>query len=266
MDPIAFVARHGVVLASGSGPVPSLAEAVAGEPIRGSWWAHPKGKAIFRALSDVADSPDVLSFRLVGGKVTLVHRRLWPALVRLAKEIGARRLDVISQEHTASGAHRNAVTPWPRWAGADVKAAAARLSVDEARAQLGEGILKGRVAPLRAEKPETIDEYLAGVAPGPRKALQRLRKTMRKIAPRAEECISYSIPAFRLEGRIIGGFAATKKGCSYFPFSGSTLRTLKKEIAGYGGTKSSLHFDPAEGLPEPLVRKLVRARMAERKK
>src|SRR6516165_2472749 len=83
-DPIDFVARHGVVLASAKGPVPNIAEAVAGEPVRGSWWGHKKGSEIFRALSALADSGDVLCFRLVAGKITFVHRRLWAALVRVA--------------------------------------------------------------------------------------------------------------------------------------------------------------------------------------
>src|SRR3954471_13462689 len=100
VDPVGFVARHGVVLASGKGPVPNLAEAVAGEPIRGSWWGHPKGSEIFRALGDVQESPDVLSFRLVQGKITFVHKRLWPALVRLARSLGKDRLTAIRQEHT----------------------------------------------------------------------------------------------------------------------------------------------------------------------
>jgi uncharacterized protein YdhG (YjbR/CyaY superfamily) len=71
------------------------------------------------------------------------------------------------------------------------------------------------------------------------------------------------MPAFRLEGRIVAGFAATAKGCSYFPFSGSTLGTLAAELEDYGGTKSSLHFDPAEPLPTTLVRKLIKTRIAE---
>src|SRR5512138_2619316 len=100
LDPVKFIARHGVVLASGKGPVPCLAEAVAGEPIRGSWWSHPKGQEIFRALGAADDSPDVLRFRLVGAKITLVHRRLWPALVRLADELGKDALAVLRQEHT----------------------------------------------------------------------------------------------------------------------------------------------------------------------
>jgi len=112
-------------------------------------------------------------------------------------------------------------------------------------------------------KPRTIDEYLAPLQGEKRAALEKLRATIRRIVPRAEECISYRIPAFRLDGRVIAGFCARANGCSYFPFSGSTLATLARELKGYDGTKSALHFDPAEPLPASLVRKLLRARIAE---
>ena len=112
-------------------------------------------------------------------------------------------------------------------------------------------------------RPATIGAYLAAVKGSQRAALQKLRRTIREIVPEADECISYSMPAFRLEGRIVAGFAATARGCSYYPFSGSTLRTLADELEGYARTKSSLHFDPARGLPRALVRKLIRARLAE---
>ena len=112
-------------------------------------------------------------------------------------------------------------------------------------------------------KPTTIDEYLATVSAEKRAALEKLRKTIRSIVPTAEECISYGIPAFRLDGAVVAGFCATTKGCSYFPFSGSTLRALSDELAGYDKTKSSLHFQPDEPLPVSLVRKLLGARIAE---
>jgi uncharacterized protein YdhG (YjbR/CyaY superfamily) len=112
-------------------------------------------------------------------------------------------------------------------------------------------------------KTTTIDAYLAMVKGEKRAALDQLRKTIRRVVPKGEECISYAIPAFRLDGRIVAGFAATAKGCSYFPFSGSTLRTLAKELANYDQTKSSLHFDPSRPLPATLVRKLIKARIAE---
>jgi len=115
-----------------------------------------------------------------------------------------------------------------------------------------------------ARKPTTIDEYLATVKGERRAALDKLRKTIRGIVPKAEECITYNLPAFRLDGRVVAGFAATAKGCSYFPFSGSTLRTLARDVKSYDQTKGSLHFDPAKPLPATLVRKLIKARIAER--
>jgi len=136
---LAFVEQHGVVLASARGPVPSVAEAVAGQPIIGSWWAHPRGKAIFAALSELDDSHDVRCFKLIDGKVTFVHRRVWPALACLARNgaIAAERAAAIQQEHMPTGEHRNLVTPYPDWVPDDVARAAAALTVEAARAQLG---------------------------------------------------------------------------------------------------------------------------------
>jgi len=136
---LSFVEQHGVVLASARGPVPCVAEAVAGQPIIGSWWAHPKGKAIFAALSELDDSVDVRCFKLVDGKVTFVHRRVWPALARLASGgvIAVNRVASIQQEHMPTGEHRNLVTPFPDWVPDDVALAATALSLDDARAQLG---------------------------------------------------------------------------------------------------------------------------------
>src|ERR1700678_3689068 len=108
-----------------------------------------------------------------------------------------------------------------------------------------------------------VDEYLAEVSPSSRALLQSLRKTIRSIVPEAEECISYRMPAFRYQGRIIAGFQATAKGCSYYPFSGTTLKTLADDIEGYSQTKSALHFGPDKPLPTSLVRKLLKARIAE---
>jgi len=136
---LAFVERHGVVLASARGPVPCVAEAVAGQPIVGSWWAHPKGKAIFAALSELDDADDVRCFKLVDGKVTFVHRRVWPALACLAGNgvIAPARAAAIQQEHMPTGEHRNLITPFPDWVPDDVARAAAELTVEVARGQLG---------------------------------------------------------------------------------------------------------------------------------
>ncbi len=114
-----------------------------------------------------------------------------------------------------------------------------------------------------ARKATTIDEYLSAVSGDKRAALQKLRETIRSIVPKAEECISYSMPAFRLDGSVVAGFAATTQGCSYYPFSGSTLATLAAELAAYSRTKSAVHFTPEKPLPAALVRKLLRARIAE---
>jgi hypothetical protein len=128
-----------VVLASARGPVPSVAEAVAGQQIIGSWWAHPKGRAIFAALSELDDAVEVRCFKLVDGKVTFVHRRMWPALACLAQNgaIDAGRAASIQQEHMPTGEHRNVITPFPDWVPDDVARDAATLTVETARAQLG---------------------------------------------------------------------------------------------------------------------------------
>src|SRR2546421_12044720 len=77
---LAFVKQHGIVLQAAHGPVPNLAEAIAGEPIRGSWWGHARGQEIFQASQIISESPDVLVCKLIDGKVTFVHRRLLAGL------------------------------------------------------------------------------------------------------------------------------------------------------------------------------------------
>jgi len=108
-----------------------------------------------------------------------------------------------------------------------------------------------------------IDEYLAGASRKSRDLLQKLRKSIHALVPEVEECISYGLPAFRVGGRVIAGFAATSTGCSYYPFSGRTLETLAADIASYEQTKGALHFGPDKPLPVSLVRKLLQARIAE---
>jgi len=126
------------MLESARGPVPNLAEVVAGEPIRGSWWGHPAGHAIFDAINEVADSGEVVRLRLVNGKITLVHWRVWPALVRIAGQLRPEQLAAISEEHTASGAHRKVETAYPDWVPPEVFDEADRLTDDEAFALLPE--------------------------------------------------------------------------------------------------------------------------------
>ena len=133
-----FVASRGVVLVAAKGPVPRLTEAIAGEPIVGSWWGHPKGHEIYAVLDEVMSSSDVLVCRVVGGKVTLVHRRLWPALVRAAEHLGVDRLARVEQEHTPAGHHVNHEIPFPQWADEAALSASATMTVQDALEQLGE--------------------------------------------------------------------------------------------------------------------------------
>ena len=104
-EALAFVEKHGFVLQAARSSVPSLAEAIAGEGIRASWWGHPKGREIYRAAQAICESPDVLVCKLVDGKITYVHRRLWPALVKLASRFPRAQLARVWDEHTPSGAH-----------------------------------------------------------------------------------------------------------------------------------------------------------------
>ena len=123
---------QGVLLESAKGPIPNVAQLVAGEAITGSWWGHPASHEIFEAINRLADSPDVARMRLVNNKVTLVHRRLWPALLRLADRFDATALLVVTQEHTPSGAHRATSSPLHDWVSSEVLDAAARLTEAEA--------------------------------------------------------------------------------------------------------------------------------------
>ena len=125
-----------MVLQSARGPIPNLAEYVAGEPIRGSWWGHPAGHDIFAVLTHLMESPDLVATRLINDKITLVHRRLWPALVRVADRFPAERLAAVDEEHTASGAHRTVEIPFPDWVPDEEMTAARLLTVDAALAQL----------------------------------------------------------------------------------------------------------------------------------
>ena len=136
-DALAFIEERGVVMQSAQhARIPSFAELVAGEKIRGSWWAHEKGREIFRALAAVYESPHVVALKLVDGKLTLVHRRLWAALATLGYErvIARARLTKVTQEHTESGRHEKHEVPFPDWLPRGLELP----PVDEALSQLGE--------------------------------------------------------------------------------------------------------------------------------
>lgn len=110
---------------------------------------------------------------------------------------------------------------------------------------------------------EQVDSYLRELEEPKRTTLGGLRHTILETVPEAEEVISYRVPAFRLHGEVIAGFAAFKNHLSYLPFSGSVLGQLADELQGYTMTKSSLHFSIERPLPKALVKKLISVRLAD---
>jgi len=114
-----------------------------------------------------------------------------------------------------------------------------------------------------ATKPQTIDEYLAGLSPENRTTLEKVHWAVHAAAPGAEECISYGMSAFRLNGKLIAGFKAVANHCSFHPMSGDTVATLKADLAGYDTSRGTIRFSARAGLPATLVRKLVKARISE---
>ncbi|MEI6405568.1 MAG: DUF1801 domain-containing protein [Actinomycetes bacterium] len=108
-----------------------------------------------------------------------------------------------------------------------------------------------------------IDEWLDGTPEPQLSTLLAMREIILAIVPAAQEVISYNMPAFKMPKGIVAGFLPTKKGCSFYPFSGSTLQTLADELVNYSTTKAALHFAADKPLPKTLVRKLISARMLE---
>jgi uncharacterized protein YdhG (YjbR/CyaY superfamily) len=108
---------------------------------------------------------------------------------------------------------------------------------------------------------EEVDEYLRGIEEPRRSTLEALRCTILEIIPDAEQVISYRVPAFRVRGQTVAGFAAFRNHLSYLPFSGSVLSQVADELEGYTMTKSALHFPVDRTLPKALVRKLIAVRL-----
>src|SRR6202048_1933395 len=111
-------------------------------------------------------------------------------------------------------------------------------------------------------KPQTIDEYLAPLSKEKRAALEKLRRAIRSAAPKAEECISYQIPGFRLGGRLLVSFGAAANHCAFYP-GAFPVRAHKDELKAYGTNKGTIRFQADSPLPATLVRKLVKTRIAE---
>ena len=110
-------------------------------------------------------------------------------------------------------------------------------------------------------KPETIDEYLAAVSDDKRAALAKLREVIRAAVPGAEECISYQVPTFRLDGRMLVAFGAAARHCAFYPGS-SAIEAHKGELSAYDTRKGTIPFQADKPLPAVLVRRLVKARIA----
>src|SRR5882724_12594736 len=112
-------------------------------------------------------------------------------------------------------------------------------------------------------KPRTIEEYLAGVSADQQIALEKLRKIIHAVAPKVEECISYGIPAFRLNGRSLVFFGAWANHCAFYPGSSNALRKFRDELRNFQTSKGTLRFSPDKPVPVALVKKLLKARIAE---
>jgi uncharacterized protein YdhG (YjbR/CyaY superfamily) len=112
-------------------------------------------------------------------------------------------------------------------------------------------------------KLRTHDEYLAGLTEDQRDALETLRRQIHAAAPGAEECISYSLPAFRLQGKVLVGYGARPNHCAFYPMSSATVPAFEKELAGFETSKGTIRFQPDHPLPAALVRRLVKARIEE---
>jgi uncharacterized protein YdhG (YjbR/CyaY superfamily) len=112
-------------------------------------------------------------------------------------------------------------------------------------------------------KPGTIDDYLAGVKPDQRAALAKLRETIRAAAPKAEECISYGLAAFRLDGHPLVAFGAWATHCALYPMSSATVAVFEDQLAPFETSKGTIRFSAKKPIPSALVKKLVKARMAE---
>lgn len=112
-------------------------------------------------------------------------------------------------------------------------------------------------------KPESIDAYLDGLTSDKRAALEKLRRAIKAAAPKAEECISYQLPAFRLDGKVLVWFGAATSHCAFYP-GAAPIAEHAALLKGYKTSKGTIRFSPAEPLPAALVKKLVRSRIAER--
>ena len=116
---------------------------------------------------------------------------------------------------------------------------------------------------MKSAKPRTIDEYLEPLSSEKRAALEKLRKAIQAAAPGAQECISYGIPALRVDGRLLVAFGAAANHCAFYP-GAHPVKAHEDELKSYDTSKGTIRFRADRPLPATLVRRLVRTRIAER--
>jgi uncharacterized protein YdhG (YjbR/CyaY superfamily) len=117
-----------------------------------------------------------------------------------------------------------------------------------------------------AKKLQTFDGYLSALGDDPRAALEKLRKAVKAAAPKADECISYGLAAFKLDGKPLVALGATENHCAFYLMSGTTVAAHEDELAKYDTSKGTIRFPAKKPLPAALVKKLVKARMEENEK
>jgi uncharacterized protein YdhG (YjbR/CyaY superfamily) len=167
--------------------------------------------------------------------------------------------------HRTSGSQRSRLSV--EWSGSiferrDVRRGDRPGSDDLRCKRGGQSPARGADSPrLQGMSAEEVDEYLRGIEEPKRSTLETLRRTILEVIPDAEQVISYRVPAFRVGGETVAGFAAFRNHLSYLPFSGSVLSQLANELEGYTMTKSALHFPVDRPLSKTLVKKLITVRL-----
>ena len=142
-----FIRYHGVVLEAARGHEPSLVERIVGGRVKGSWWGHPQGHEIYDLTQRVHASKAVLICTLANGRITYIHRRLWPFFVRMVHKFPPHALDQVRQVHMENGRHRREDIPFPAWVPDDVCELAKSLTVNQAESEILKWIERYGVKP-----------------------------------------------------------------------------------------------------------------------
>lgn len=136
-DVLQFVEENGIVLESAKSSIPNVAEFIVGEKIKGSWWCHSGSNEIFRITRKVRASKDILVCRFIDGKITFIHRKLWPSLMRIAPQISLERLTAIEEIHTDSGKHQIIEKKYPDWVPEKTKMLSEKISMEDVYKLIG---------------------------------------------------------------------------------------------------------------------------------